>query len=251
MLEFSITFLFGLILPIAALAGGIYLVIRGLKRGGAGSGVSGTLSCPEAFDSHITKRKCAYSKVVIERYRRGHDPWEVLYKLERFAPFSAGRSQVDPEHADMRVSAPTLYTGYLKPGKGILDELQTNIRHIRSIADFTGEVASNEFLDDSIISAVLGLPGAAEKLKPHLQSAFRISEYALPVGAEISVFQDPAVPLGKGGLLHGTLEYPLIVSDQAALASAPLVREKSLFSLLLGAGLILISIAILAFMLFF
>jgi hypothetical protein len=250
MFELSITFFFGLILPAAAFAGGIYLVIRGLRRGQASPGVSGALSCQDAFDSHITKRQCAYSKVVIERYRRGHDPWEVLYKLERSVPFRAGRSQVDPEHADFRISAPALFTGYLKPGKGILDELQTNIRHIRSIADFTGEVAPNEFLDESAISAVLGLPGAADKLKTHMKSAFRISEYLLPVGAEVTVFQDPAVPLGKAGPLHGTLEYPLIVSDQAALASAPLVREKSVMSMFLGAILIIISLILLAFVIF-
>jgi hypothetical protein len=246
----ALTLVFGLVFPVAAFAGGVYLVLRGMRRGSSAPDAAGPVSSSSPLLGPLGHAACAYYKIVVERYRPGHSPWEQVYATERSARFSVGRSEVSPDNADVRASAASVHTGYLKPGKGIISDLRANARHVRALADFTGEVAPGEFLEDDVILSVLGLPGAAEKLKPHLGSALRVTEYALPIGAEACVFQDPDLPKEKGAPLQGSLEYPLIVCDKASLSQAPLLREKSMLSLALGAVLIAVSFIRLAFMLY-
>ncbi len=238
-----------LFFPFAMLIAGGYLLARGLRRPAAAEALRGRVSSSGAFESHITRTKCVYSRVVVEQYRRGHDPWERVFSVERREPFTVSGRKVDPARADMRTSLPTAYVGYMRPGKGLVQELSANLRQVQGLADITSEVAPNEYLDDQVIVALLAIPGARDRLRKHMGKALRVTEHVISASSEVSVFADPSMPQAAGAPISGTEEFPLIITDSAAARAKSIMSEKSLASIALGALLIIGSLCILAFLL--
>jgi hypothetical protein len=212
--------------------------------------LNGRASSPSAFESHATRAKCIYSRVMVEQYRRGPNPWEKIFTLERREPFSISGRLVDPAGADIRVEAPSVFTGYLRPGKGLIQEFAANLRKVQGIMDITAEVSPNEFLDENVAAALLSLPGARDRISRHSGRALRVTEHVIPAGAAVSVYADPAGPKPADGTVRGSAEYPLIISDSIGSGADKVMGQKSLASIIIGSVLVLLSLALFLFLLF-
>ncbi len=239
------------IFPLLSLFGGGYLVLRGLRRKfGRGQTVSGRISCKEPLESRISKGENAYSKVTVELYQRVPTPWKEIYSFESRTPFVIDGKTIDPTHASFFVESKKTYEGYARPKPGLFDQLGTGVRQLRGIADVTTEVSPSAVLDEAVLKALLGLPGANDKLKNHLKGALRITEAVIPVGTFVTVIRDPAAPPSSDEGISGTEDYPLAISDSAGGQALSVMDEKSLTSLALGAFLICLGLAALLLMLF-
>ncbi|MCI0503993.1 hypothetical protein L0Y65_04745 [Candidatus Micrarchaeota archaeon] len=228
------------VFPLILFAGGAYLVYRGVRRrAGPTDSVTGAVGCSEPIESPIGKRKCVYSRVVVEYYQRGTTPWKEVYSYESQAMFKIDDRPVDPTHASFSLSPPDRFEGYVRPKPGLFDSIGPRIRQFRAIADVTSEISPAEIMDESALRAVLSLPGAKEKLKTYLNGALRISEHCLQVGAEATVVLDPAAP--RSDKISGTLDYPLEINVHGQRGA---MNAKALASMALGAFLILLSSAV-------
>jgi len=245
-----LSLLCGFFFPFMMLIAGGYLIARGLRRSKPAVAVRGRMSSSSAFESHISKTKCVYSRVVVEQYRRGHNPWETIFTSERREPFTISGRKIDPAHADMRTSAPSSFTGYMRPGRGLVQELAANVRQVRGIVDITSEVAPNEYLDDQVVVALLAVPGARDRLRKYSGKALRITEYIISASTNVSVFVDPAGPSGADGVIRGSTEFPLIITDSPVSKASAVMGEKSLLSIALGSLLIMAAIGLSLFLAF-
>ncbi len=233
---------------VLTLAGG-YLLYRGaMRKSGKKVTISGPLSSGGQLQSHITAQGCAYSKVVVEYYQRGANPWKEIYSFESKVPFKVDGKAVDPAHASFHLPPPKRYEGYIRPNPGLFDMLGPAMRQVRGIADITSEISPGEILDERVLRTVLALPGAKERMKNYMHGAIRVTEYCLPLGTSVNVAVDPLAPqVGAGSSISGTLEYPLVIGVHDA---GVVMDEKALASIGLGAFLILLALAVLALMLF-
>lgn len=239
------------VFPLLSMLGGGYLFYRGIRRKlGKSESVSGRLTCREPVESRISSGKCAYSKVSVMLYQRGSMPWKEVYSFESRAPFSVEGKTVDPTHAVFSVENPKTYEGYVRPSPGLFDQIGPGIRQLRGLADVTSEISPSEVLDEGVLKALLGLPGAKEKLKNHLKGALRVIEAVMPEGTYVTVIRDPAAPPGKPGEISGTMDYPLAISDSAGSPTSTVMDEKALLSIILGAFLICLGAAALLLMVF-
>ncbi len=286
-LQNSMEDLFILILPAAAFVGGIYLAYRGFRRlsGPPGGAVSGTVRCKDDMRSRMTNERCAYSRVVVERYQGGHQPWKEIFSFERRAPFMVGGRDVDPAHADFRLSRSFVAQGYVRRDKGPIERAASfitgplsgmpSLSVARGAFDLTQEVRENEFLEPDAYTSIMALAGAREKVAPYSRQPLRISEFMLREGGSAIVVPDPAAhkpeapaqvskaggaPVtaahmagsasGAGRMppVAGTLEYPLLIYDSAEAAGSSM-REKALLSILVGSILVAASLFLALFIL--
>jgi hypothetical protein len=239
------------VFPLLSILGGGYLFYRGIRRKlGTGESLSGRITCADPLESRISGRKCAYSKITVFFYQRGPSPWKEVYSFESRVPFRIEGKPVNPAHAAFFVESPKTYEGYIRPSPGLFDQIGPGIRQLRGIADVTSEISPNEVLDEAVLRALLGLPGAKEKLKNHLKGALRVVESMVPEGTYVTVMRDPAAPPGKPGEIAGTLDYPLAISDSAGGRAASVMDEKALLSIILGGFLICLGAAALLLMVF-
>ncbi|MEW6034986.1 MAG: hypothetical protein AB1529_00095 [Candidatus Micrarchaeota archaeon] len=243
----EIAALFGFLLPAAAFAGGAYLIFRAAGRLSPSGTLSGEVSCPKPVQAFVSGKAAAYSRLVVDFYQGGHAPWKNVLVLEKRAPFTVSGKEVGPDHADFRLSSPKVYVGYPAVEGGMIDELRHNLKQLQSMADFSGEVGPNESIPSEVLAPLMANPGIKAKLAPHMRKPLRISEYSLAEGARVSVLSDPAIRQG-GKTLKGTVEFPLIITDDDSAASSAM-REKALLSAGIGVFLVLFSILLLFFVL--
>ncbi|MFH0884639.1 MAG: hypothetical protein V1861_02935 [Candidatus Micrarchaeota archaeon] len=237
-----------LIFPIILSLAGGYLLYRGaVRKLQKRDAISGAVAEAEPLLSHISAQRCAYSKVVVEYYQRGANPWKEIYSFESKVPFKIGAKTVDPTHASFSLPVPKRFEGYIRPNPGLFDMIGPGIRQLRGMADITSEISPGEVLDGHALNIVLSLPGAKERMKNYMKGAIRVTEHCLPLGTEVTVAIDPAAPQGSANRISGTLEYPLVISVHGAHS---IMDEKALMSMGLGAFLVLLALSVIVLMVF-
>jgi hypothetical protein len=239
------------VFPLMALGGGAYLILRGLQmRAGTPVLLSGRARSLESLRSPLGGEACVYSRVIVEYYQGGHQPWREIFSFEKRPPFSMDGRRVDTGFADFRVRETLSESGYARRDKGMFEQFGDMlaksqpgeiVRSVATAVTFTpgaAEEIGGSYLDSKRMEALLKLPGAQGRMRPHIRKALRIREYSVPEGALVSVAGGTE---GPGGI-SGKMDAPLVISDGSEGGARESLVEKGAISILIGGALVLLGI---------
>ncbi len=225
--------------PACAFAAGAFLVLRGLsKLGSPPKLVKGAAKRKDGDIISLDGRRCVYQRIVLEKESMGK--WAEIARAESRAPFYVGKTMVDPEFADFSVG-PRVLEGKIRRDLGFLEQFidtavtaSTNPGRLASGAKKPEE---GEFLPDSLVSALRSLKPLRAPLERSARSRIRVSEFAIPDGAMLHVGGGDR----SGGLLVGTLESRLTITDSGESSALDSHRERAVLGMIAGAFLLFLS----------
>jgi len=203
--------------------------------------------------SALSSRECVYQKVTVECPAIGNPPWCLVYEADTRNQFMIGKVPINPARAAFELSDPRVVIGRASPRfRGLVAQavdkaVQASIKGIRIISPYgidrtvinlsyalTGrhdkDIEEPEFLPDDLVERLLSLPNG-NALKEHLGKKLRITEYVAPVGAMLYA-SGAQVPSGE-----------IVVSDKPEQPGASL-QERNLVRVVIGAGLMALSLLV-------
>lgn len=261
----SETDIFVLFFPLMTFLAGVYLVYRGVKRGVSSKKLlSGQVkSADSPMLSPFSKKPCIYWRAVIDRFvDKPNDPWVHVASFEDRGSFSIGGKLVD-RSAPIRFepSVETVFKGRpADKGKGIVTDFLKLARRsnprvlISDTAKHVGltvaasELSHNDILEPSVIDAALALSPDENKrksLRKEISKGVRIRELIIPEGAKVNIIGESLAE--KKGSISGS---DLTVTDYPEDSAKVLLKERAFTGVLVGGILIVVSLAIFAWLLY-
>lgn len=236
-----------LIFPLAALFSGTYLVLRGVNRLNSTPKVfSGKTKCQGELRSLEGGIKCVYTKIVLEKYRGGYDPWKEIVVAENKIPFYVDDKLIIPDFADFYVT-PHHNEGYVKRDLGTIEQFTKYLTRQRT-ANISTQTNLKEvpLLDENLVLAIRSDKTLNKAISKNIKSFFKLTEYYVPEGATIY--------LAGGKLnehnLEGTMEQRILVSDSDEKTPLIVERERAFMGISAGIFLFLVSAALFYVILF-
>jgi hypothetical protein len=246
-------FLLDLFFPCAALAAGAFLIYRGAGKLASPPGIiDGEARADAPVSSPISGARCIYSRVVLECYGGGAEPWRKIAEAESRAPFSLGKVTVQPDFADFRLN-PKVTEGMVKRELGTIEQFGDSLSRTK-LAGMARDALSGtpfgrrdgeEFLPEAMVDSLKAVPALGKALARNIRKRIRVSEYCIPPGSRVYVSGGSRA----GDALMGALDARLVVTDESRDAAGSLQRERAVLGVIAGGLLLAVSAALFFLML--
>jgi len=288
-MDACIVSLLSLFFPAICFLAGAYLLYKGGRRflllqkisntptskaASAAAGLvelHGRVEPKEPFESQVTRKRCAYSKVVGRYFDPADRKWKFLFEREGTSPFflkdGSGRILIDPKGARINMSPQYSHLGYIYRGSGkkeasLIDPFAGWAS--KPVAEATGGVvdavfpaqkqgdafgAPVEASDPEVVRYLRSERSLEGLLDRYSKNTIEVVEYTVPEEAEVYVIGTAEVEGDGLAVRRGGFEGTLLIADKREDLVGADLKAGSYRGLILGSLLMLFSF-FLVFLLF-
>jgi hypothetical protein len=198
--------------------------------------------------------KCVYSRVEVSFYHGTVESWKRAHSSEQRTNFYVGKTAISVHSIDIWIEPTKVISGYIKRDKSMVEQFidyagnANALRIAKTVASYVPFIPKPNSpipqetitIDDETINALRKDPTIERLIKQNIQKPIEVKEYTISPGDTVFF----AANAQDASTIH-----PFLLTNTDEQTTNALIREKSLLTISIGAGLLLLSIASLFFVL--